>query len=33
MEGPDPIERLDGSSIDARFRLERFVARGGYGAV
>ncbi len=33
MEGRDPIELLDGRSIDTRFRLDRFVARGGYGAV
>ncbi len=33
MESPDPIERLDGTAIDARFRLTTFVARGGYGAV
>ena len=29
----DAIERLSGTTLDGRFTLDAFVARGGYGAV
>lgn len=33
MPDPTPIEQLEGVTLEGRFVLERFVARGGYGAV
>lgn len=33
VTGEDAIERLSGTTLDGRFTLDAFVARGGYGAV